>query len=517
MRDVSAGEGVPARACQGAAAGKLDALFEEAEDSVDPFGLCWHCRPMKQSGDNSPVIMNQHPSNLTNRREFLKNTGRLAAASALAGLAVPHVQAAGNDTIQIALVGCGGRGSGAAANALTAKGGPLKLVAMADVFENRLQNSFNNLKKQFANRMEVPPECQFVGFDAYQKAMNCLKPNDIVILATPPAFRWVHFTYAIQKGLNVFMEKPVTVDAPTSKRMLKLAEEATAKNLKVGVGLMSRHSRALQELAKRVQDGEIGDILLMRGYRMHAPGGFTLPMRAGANELLYQVQRFHSFLWASGGIFSDYYIHIIDHLCWMKNAWPVKAQALGGRHYRQTRDGQTYVDQNFDVYAVEYTFADGSKFNFDGRCMTGCYDNFSSYLHGSKGMAIGSRNGDCGQPSSIFKGQNPRRSDLLWESKVPLGEGDPYQNEWNDLLEAIRNDKPYNEARRGVEASLVTSMGRMAAHTGREITYEEMLDCEHEMAPDLDQLKKDSPAPLQADAKGRYPIPQPGITTKREY
>jgi predicted dehydrogenase len=460
---------------------------------------------------------NQLSSLRTNRRGFLKTSGRLAAASALAGVAVPYVHAAGNDTIQIALIGCGGRGSGAAGNALSAKGGPLKLVAMADVFENRLQDSVTNLKKKNADKMDVPPERQFLGFDAYKKAMDCLKPGDIAIFATPPAFRWVHFTYAIQKGLNVFMEKPITVDGPTSQRMLKLAEDATAKNLKVGVGLMSRHSRALAELAKRVQDGEIGEILLMRGYRMHAPGGFTMAMRPGGNELLYQVQRFHSFLWASGGLYSDFYIHIIDHLCWMKNAWPAKAQAVGGRHYRQRQDGQVYVDQNFDVYAVEYTFADGTKFNFDGRCMTGCNDIYSSYLHGTKGSAIGSKNGDCGQPSSIFKGQSPRRPDLLWESKVPQGEGDPYQNEWNDLLDAIRNGKSYNEAKRGVEASLVTSMGRMAAHTGREIAYEDMLNCEHEMAPGLDQLTKDSPAPLLADANGRYPVPQPGKTTKREY
>ena len=472
---------------------------------------------MNPSESSSLITSHPLPSALASRREFLRTTGRWAAVSALAGVAVPHVHAAANDTLQVALVGCGGRGSGAAANALSAKGGPLKLVAMADVFENRLQNSFNNLKKRFADQVDVPPERQFVGFDAYRKALDCLKPGDIAIFATPPAFRWVHFTYAIQKNLNVFMEKPVTVDGPTSKRMLQLAEDATAKSLKVGVGLMSRHSRALQELAKRVQDGEIGEIILLRGYRMHAPGGFTMAMPAGGNELLYQVQRFHSFLWAGGGIYSDYYIHIIDHLCWLKNAWPVKAQALGGRHYRQRPDGRTYADQNFDVYAVEYTFADGTKFNFDGRCMTGCQDIYCSYLHGSKGMAIGSKNGDCGGPSSIFKGQVPRRPDLLWESKAPPGEGDPYQNEWNDLLEAIRNNKPYNEAKRGVEASLVTSLGRMAAHTGREITYEDMLNCEHEMAPGLDQITKESPAPLQVDAKGTYPVPQPGITTKREY
>ena len=456
------------------------------------------------------------------RRDFLKDSTRLAAATALAGVALPHVHAAGSDLIQVALVGCGGRGTGAAVNALRTSGqGPIKLVAMADVFQERLSASLGSLSREssVASQVDVSPERRFVGFDAYKKAMDRLRPGDVAIFATPPAFRWVHFAYALQKGLHVFMEKPITVDGPTSKRMFAQAEEATRKNLKVGVGLMSRHSRALQELADRVHNGEIGEIILQRGYRMHGPIGYfsSLPKPPGISELRYQVQRFHSFLWASGGNYSDFYIHIIDHLGWMKNAWPVKAQALGGRHYRQSPEGVTYVDQNLDTYAVEYTYADGSKFLFDGRCITGCWDHYASYLHGTKGSAIASASGDCGLPSRIFKTQQMRRSDMLWESKVPAGQEDPYQNEWHDLMDAIRNDKPYNELKRGVEASLVTSMGRMAAHTGQEITYEDMLNCEHEMAPGLDALTEDSPAPLQADANGRYPVPMPGITRKREY
>jgi predicted dehydrogenase len=463
--------------------------------------------------------MKENNTSLTSRRDFIKQTGTLAAASALAGMALPQVHAAGNETIQIALIGCGGRGSGAAANALSVKNGSTKLVAMADVFPDRLKSSVSNLKRQFTSKIDVPADRQFVGLDGYKKAMDSLKPGDIAIFATPPAFRWVHFTYAIQKGLHVFMEKPITVDGPTSKRMFKLAEDATAKNLKVGVGLMSRHSRALQELAKRIHDGQLGEIILQRGYRMHGPVGFfqSPPKPADISDLMYQIQRFHSFIWASGGNYSDFYIHIIDHMGWMKNAWPIRAQALGGRHYRQSPEGVTYVDQNFDTYAAEYTYADGTKFYFDGRCMTGCYDNFSSYLHGTKGSAIGSKSGDCGFPSSIYKGQVPKSADRVWESPVIEGEQDPYQNEWNDLVDAIRNDKPYNEVKRGVEASLVTSMGRMAAHTGQEITFEDMLNCDHEMAPGLDKVTADSPAPLVADAKGRYPVPQPGFVTKREY
>ncbi len=458
-------------------------------------------------------VMNESQSPLSSRREFLKTTSRIAAVSALAEIAMPHVHAAGSDLIQIALIGCGGRGSGAVVDALSTTSGPIKLVAMADAYERRLRSSYANLSKSVAAKMDVPEDRRFVGFDAYQHAMDCLRPGDVAIFATPPAFRWVHFGYAIQKKLHVFMEKPITVDGPTSKRMLQLAEEASAKNLKVGVGLMSRHARPLQELQKRLQDGELGDIILMRGYRMQSSGGLGRKP-SNVSELDYQVQRFHSFIWASGGIYSDNYIHIIDHLCWMKNAWPIKAQALGGRHYKQNSSGMIYVDQNFDTYSVEYVFADGARMLFDGRHITGCQPIYCSYVHGTKGMAIASKSGDCGAPASLFRGQNPMRSNLLWES---ANNSNPYQNEWDDLIGAIREDKPYNEAKRGVEASLATSLGRMAAHTGQEITLEDLLNCDHEMAPGLDKLTKDSAAPVQPDAAGRYPVPQPGITKNREY
>ena len=463
--------------------------------------------------------MNETSNTLTSRREFIKTTSRIAAVSALAGVALPHVHAAGSDLIQIALVGCGGRGTGAANNALASKGGPTKLVAMADVFEQKLNNSFEGLQKEKKDQMDVPQDRKFIGFDGYKKAMDCLKPGDVVILTTPPAFRWVQFSYAISKGLNVFMEKPLTVDGPASRKMLKLDEEAKAKNLKVGVGLMSRHSRPLQELHQRIQDGEIGDVIVMRGYRMHGPVGhaFQTKWPGDPSELLWQIKHFHAFLWASGGCFNDFYIHHVDHLCWMKNSWPIKAQALGGRHYKHNPEGLPYVDQNFDAYNVEYTFADGSKMYMDGRCMNGCNDIYSSYAHGSKGMAIVSKSSDCGAPSMTFKGQNPQRSNMIWTSKVAPDQQDPYQNEWNDLMDAIRNDKPYSEAKRGVEASLVSSMGRMAAHTGQEITFEDMLNCEHEFAPDVDKLAMNSAAPLQADKDGKYPMPMPGITKKREY
>ena len=215
--------------------------------------------------------MTEATERVSSRRQFLQCTGRMAAATTLAGLAVPSVHAAGDNTLQVALIGCGGRGTGAAANAMSVKQAPVKLVAMVDVFEGSLQGSLNNLKQQFPEQVDVPPDRQFIGFDGYRKAMDCLKPGDIVILTTPLAFRWVHYDYAVEKGLNVFMEKPVTADGPTSRRMLDLNESAVSKNLEVGVGLMSRHARHLQQLHERIQNGEIGDIAAMFAYRMTGP------------------------------------------------------------------------------------------------------------------------------------------------------------------------------------------------------------------------------------------------------
>ena len=329
--------------------------------------------------------MSQTQKSVTSRREFLKNTGRIAAASALAGAAIPHVHAAENNTIHVALIGCGGRGTGAAANALKVKHGPVKLVAMADAFKDRLERSYRCISKQLGDQVDVPEDRKFVGLDAYKKAMDCLKPGDVAIFATPLAFRWVHFDYAIKKGLNVFMEKPLTADGPTSRRMLELAEESEQKNLKVGVGLKSRHARNLQQVAERIHDGEIGDIVLMRGYRMHGPivGYYERQAGTDMSEVEFQLRKFHAFIWASGGTYSDFYIHIIDHCCWMKNAWPISAMGLGGRHYRGN-----CVDQNFDVYSVEYTFADGAKLIMDGRSMPGLREDLPQSAQGTKGYAV---------------------------------------------------------------------------------------------------------------------------------
>jgi predicted dehydrogenase len=449
------------------------------------------------------------------RRDVIKKTGQLAVASALAGVTIPYVHAAESNTIQVALVGCGGRGTGAAGQALATKQGPTKLVAMADVFREQLDKSCKEIAKHRGSQVAVPELHKFIGFDAYQHAMDCLKPGDVVILATPPAFRWVHFTYALQKGLNVFMEKPIAVDGPSARKMIKLAEDSEQRGTKVGVGLMCRHCHARKELYERIRGGQIGDLLFLRAYRVQGPVAmeFSPPKPDGISELLYQVKRFHSFMWASGGCYSDFLIHNIDECCWMKDAWPVQAKASGGRLYRDNA-----IDQNFDHYDVEYTFADGAKLYLQGRNVKSCWQEFASYAHGSRGSAAISTNSHTPAHCTIHAGQDPsphHRSDIVWAFTQP--EPDPYQVEWEDLMTAIRADRPYNEVRRGTEASLVTAMGRMAAHTGQIITRDQMLNCEHEFAPNVDKLTMESSAPLQLGSDGKYPQPEPGRKGKREF
>jgi predicted dehydrogenase len=446
------------------------------------------------------------------RRDLLKNTAQAAAATALAGVAIPAVHAQGDSTIQIALVGCGDRGTGAANNALASPNGPTRLVAMADVFQTRLNGSYQTINRRHQARVDVPEGRRFVSFDGYRQAMDALRPGDVVILATPPAFRWVHFTYAIEKRLNVFMEKPVSVDGPSAKRMFDLADASERQNLKVGVGLMCRHCSARRELATRIKDGKIGDLIMLRAYRLAGPtaSAFSEPKPEGISELLYQIQRFHSFLWASGGAYSDFLIHNIDECCWMKDAWPISAKSNGGRHYRGN-----YVDQNFDAYTTEFTFADGAKLLLEGRTMEGCQQEFASYAHGSRGSAIISQSGHTPCRARTFRGQNFVNADVTW--RFGPQEPDPYQLEWDHLLDAIRRNQAYNEVRRGTEASLITAMGRMSAHTGRIITRDQMLACPHEFGPQVDRLSFDSPAPLQLASDNKYPVPKPGILRDREF
>lgn len=433
------------------------------------------------------------------RRTFLKNTGKAAATAALVGDYLPRIYAAENNTIKLALVGCGGRGTGAVANAFAAKGGPVKLYAMADLYEHRLKGSYNNLNKRFGARVDVPPERRFLGFDAYKKAIDCLSPGDVVLLTTHAAFRPLQFEYAVEKGINVFMEKSFAVDGPSCRRLFKAAEASEKKNLKVGVGFMWRHSDARKEVIKRIHDGAIGDVDMLRIYRVHGPVHCP-PVPAGANELTFQLQHPNSFTWVSSGFFIDWHCHNIDVACWAKGAWPVSAQGMGGRCYVQ-------AGNQFDHYTVEYTFADGTKLFAFSRHMSGCWNTYSDYAHGSKGSAVIMATLSQPRPQ-IYKRHAMTKDNLVWE----YGKNDPnpYNVEWQVLLDAIRQNKPHNEARRAGEAEVAALMGRIATHTGRMITWDQVMKSDFEFVSSIDTMNENTPAPVKAGADGRYAAPQPG-------
>jgi myo-inositol 2-dehydrogenase / D-chiro-inositol 1-dehydrogenase len=441
---------------------------------------------------------------LTTRRDFLRTSSTALAGAALAApLAVPRPgYAAEDNTIKIALVGCGGRGTGAAANALSTKG-PTKLVALADVFPERIEKTHKILSEKFAAQVDVPPERRFVGFDAFRKAIDGLGKGDLVLLATPAAFRPIHLEYAVQKGVNVFMEKSFAVDAPGIRRVLRAGEEAQQKNLKVASGLMWRHDPPREEVIRRLHDGAIGDIILLRTYRMHGPVGFH-PRQPGESELAHQLRNYSCFNWLNASFFVDWLIHNIDVCCWAKNAWPVNVQGQGARVAR------TDPDQMLDQYSVEYTFADGTKLFAQGRHVTGCWDIFSDFAQGAKGSALLMESLAAAKPR-IFKGHAQTSESLVWRYQGPAV--DPYQREHDLLFDAIRNDKPCNETERAAKACLVSIMGRMAAESGLVINYDEALASNLELAPGLDKIDSlDALAPVAPDAAGKYPVQVPGRT-----
>jgi len=435
----------------------------------------------------------------TSRRDFLKATSGMLTGAALAGAIGTRAYAGESNTIKIALVGCGGRGTGAAANALSTKG-PTKLVAMADVFGQRLESSLNNLDKSFAKQIDVSAGRKFLGMDGYKKAIDTIAPGGLVILATPPAFRPIHVEYAVEKGCNVFMEKSFAVDAPGIRRVLKAGKAAHAKNLKIAGGLMSRHYIPLEQAVENLHNGLIGEVITCWAYREHARVGFS-PKAPGMNELGHQIRNYSCFTWLNGSFILDWLIHNLDVCCWCKDAWPVSAQGQGGRQVR------TEPDQLFDHYSVEYTFGDGTRLLAQGRHMDNCWGFFGDVIHGAKGSAV---LGEGVSDPRIFKGHQQTSANVIWKYEGPRC--DAYQHEHDLLFDAIRKNKPYNEAERSAYGAMTGILGRMAAESGKLITWEQALASNIELAPGLDNYTMDSNPPVKPDAKGGYPVAMPGIT-----
>lgn len=443
--------------------------------------------------------------NKPSRRQFLAQSGKVVAGSVLAGVALPRVYAAEDNTIRLALVGCGGRGGGAVANALSSATGPTKLIAMADVFEDRITRSYRALSERFGKRIDVPPDRRFLGFDSYRKAIDCLRPGDVMIQATHSAFRPTHLDYAIKKGVNVFMEKSFAPDPGGTKRVLRLGEAAEKKNLKIACGLMCRHSSARQALIQKIRDGAMGDIQLIRAYRMD-PGARMGPFKGGQNELLWQIRRPYFFMWVSSAWFIEMMIHQVDECCWIKDAWPVSVHGLGGRE-----PNSIDCSQNLHTYAMEYTFADGTKAFVNSRSMSKCHNDFATFVHGTKCAAQFS--GNVHAPTvHIYKDQRTAKNNIAWRPEKE--KVSPYQVEWDMLLSAIRQDRPYNEVRRAAFANLASIMGRAAVHSGKIVTWDEAMASDFKFCPNMDGLTEESPAPVRADSQGRYPVPVPGKWTE---
>lgn len=453
--------------------------------------------------DDSPA---GKASDLT-RRQFLSRSGSAITSSVLAGVAIPHVHAAGSDAVQLALIGCGGRGSGAVANAMEAIGSTTKLVAMADLYEDRLQSSHTALNAKFEQRVDVPSERQFIGFEAFKQAIDCLRPGsgDIAMLTGYAGFRPRHLEYAVERGVNVFMEKSFAVDPPGIRRVIAAGEAAAKKGVKIAAGLMCRHSRNRMELMKRIGEGELGEIMFSRAYRMQ--GIPPMPARpADKAELEWHLRNFTKFYWVSGGLWSEMDIHQIDELCWIHGALPVSAHGVGGR-VAKSQDHS----QNLDSFSVEWTFPNGSKGYDVVRYIPKTETEFATFIHGTKRAAQFSGMTHAGT-TQTYKDQRVGREHIDW--RAPKEELTAWQMHWNDFLDAIRNNKPFNEAKRAAESNLAAIMGRAAMHMGRTITWEEAMASNFQFFPGADKLTLDGEAPFTADADGFYPAPVPGIWTE---
>jgi predicted dehydrogenase len=429
------------------------------------------------------------------RRDFLKTTSTAVGATMLGALSIERsAYAAGSDSLRLALVGCGGRGSGAAGQAMSTTGS-VRLVAMADAFKDRLDGSLNALNKDHKDKIEVTDDSKYVGFDAYKQAISSA---DVVILASPPGFRPIHFEEAVRQGKHVFMEKPVAVDAPGVRRVLAAAEEAKKKKLKVGVGLQRHHQLVYLETMKRLEEGAIGDIVSMRAYWDDA-GVWVRSRKDLADklgrvptEMEYQMHNWYYFNWLSGDHINEQHIHNLDVINWVKRGHPVRAQGMGGR---QVRNGVDH-GEIFDHHFVEFEYEDGSRLYSQCRHIPGCWSNVSEHVQGTKGR--------CDISRGTITGEN------AWRFRSPEKPKDPYQQEHDDLFDAIRNDKPYSEAEYGAISTMTSILGRMCTYSGKQIEWADAIKSNINLMPEV--FAWDAPPKVLPDSNGRYPIAIPGKT-----
>lgn len=421
------------------------------------------------------------------RREFLKTSSAVVGGALAGGLALSRsAHAAGTDILKVGLVGCGGRGTGAAANALTADANT-KLVAMGDVFEDRLEGSLNSLKKQFADRAAVDKDHCFVGFDAYKHVIEC---SDVVVLGEVPHFRPIHLKAAIDAGKHVFCEKPVAVDAPGVRSVLATCEEAAKKGLSVVSGLCWRYHNGVKATMQRVLDGAIGDLVTMQ--ETYLTGAlWHRGRKPDDTEMKYQLRNWYYFTWLSGDFNTEQHIHSLDKALWaMRDEPPLKAWGLGGR---QVRTDPMYGDI-YDHHAVVYQWANGTRCYAYCRQQPGCYSDTSDIYLGTKGQA------------NILKFRTEGADPWRFEGDG----GNMYVLEHKALFEAIRSGKPINNGVYMARSTMLAILGRMVDYTGQVITWDKAINSQQSLVPSAYDWNAEPPTkPLE---NGQYPVAMPGVT-----
>jgi myo-inositol 2-dehydrogenase/D-chiro-inositol 1-dehydrogenase len=415
------------------------------------------------------------------RRGFLTTS---AAGTAAFLAAAPLVHARGNETIKVGLIGCGGRGRGAAENIAQAAGTSynIKLHAFADVFPDRLNDCVEFLKGNdlTKERLDAPKERQFVGFDAYQKVIDCC---DLVMLATPPGFRPQHIEAVVKAGKNLFTEKPVAVDGTGIRKVLAAAEMASSKKLAIVAGTQRRHSANYVESMKRIKDGEIGEVRAAK-VAWNQGNIWANGRKDGWGEVEYQLRNWYHFTWLCGGCIVEQHVHNLDVALWAIGTHPTSCVGMGGR---EVNTGPEF-GESWDHFAVNYDFPNGVVVTSQARQIAGCDSDVSEFVIGSKGT---------------FSNNDYRFNVGGKSSRVRIKEVNPYVQEHIDLLESITSGKPVNELKQVAESTLTAIMGRMSAYTGKAVTWEQALNSKLNTFPD--QLAWDAKLPGPT-------LPRPGST-----
>jgi predicted dehydrogenase len=443
---------------------------------------------MSQSENKQPA--NEQPAAAESRRGFLKSTSSMVAGGVLVGTLpiARSAHAAGSDTIRLGLIGCGGRGTGAAGQALdtNSDSNRVKLTAVGDPFKFRADNALKELKNKHDKHVDAKT---FIGVDAYKEVIA--SDVDMVILTSPPGFRPLHFETAVKAGKHVFMEKPVATDAPGVRRVLEANKIAKEKKLAVAVGLQRHHQSDYKATIKMLKEGAIGDIILTRAY-WNGDGVWTRNRQPDQTEVEYQLNNWYYFNWLSGDHITEQHIHNLDVINWLMDGYPVEAQGQGGRQVRIGEDS----GQIFDHHFVEFTYANGTKLLSQCRHMPGCWNQVSEFAHGTKGWCDISG-------GKIYNTKN----ELVW--KAPAGENG-WAQEHVDLFELIRKGEIPNEGDYGALSTMTSIMGRMATYTGKVLKWDQCLNSKVALA-NFDAIDSfDDEAPVEPDSNGKYWIPVPG-------